>query len=85
MAEPNEEACTVCGQDLAEADAESWSLVRSAPEARNCALVRVFCSEACAAKWFLARLAPQQLVNVLDTYLSRGSEPVRQPFWYGRG
>lgn len=47
--------------------------------------MQMFCSEACMAEWLFARLTPPQRVRVLDPYLSRGAEPVRQPFWYGRG
>ena len=85
MAEPNEETCPACGQDLLPEDAESLSLVRWSPETGSNALVQMFCSEACMAEWLLPRLTPPQRARVLDPYLSRGAGPVRQPFWYGRG
>jgi hypothetical protein len=85
MAEPNEETCPARGQDLVPEDADSLSLVRGRPETGSNALVQMVCSEACMAEWLLARLTPPQLARVLDPYLPRGSEPVRQSSWYGRG
>ncbi|HET6295413.1 MAG TPA: hypothetical protein VFG33_18650 [Kribbella sp.] len=84
MAEPNEETCPACGDDLVREDAEGPRLVRWRPETGSNAPVQMFCNEACMAEWLLAQLTPQQLVSVLDPYLSRGSAPARQPFWYGR-
>lgn len=74
-----------CGQDLVLEDVENRSVVRCSPETGSNAVVQLFCSEVCMAEWLFARLTSPQPARVLDPYLSRGSEPGRQPFWYGRG